>query len=83
MITHWLLIGGPAHGRILGIKGGSQVRYPGDDGEEYLYVGQTFVYEGKGYRIGRCFSEGGDKVTDHEVAALIADKRPSAIEPKE
>lgn len=80
MVTQWLLIGGPAHGQTLNIKAGSQVRYPHTDGEDYLYVGQVFLLDGKPYRLGVCFSEGGDKVSEAERARLIREKQLRPLE---
>lgn len=67
----WLLIGGPAHGKKLHVKGGSQIRYPHDDGEDYLYVAQTFVHVGKSYRLGMCFSEGVGRYSDDMLATMV------------
>lgn len=69
MITQWLLIGGPAHGHILPIKGGSQVRYPHTDGEDYLYVAENFLHRGNVHRLGVCHSEANP--SDADKAALI------------
>lgn len=66
----WLLINGPAHGRVAHIKAGSQVRWPGADGEEYLYVGRNFLHNGDLYRVGMCHSEGKEP-GDLEIARLI------------
>ena len=71
----WLLIGGPAHGRVLNIKAGSQVRYPHSDGEDYLYAAQTFLHGGRAYRLGVCYSEGGAAITEIERVRLIESTR--------
>lgn len=67
----WLLIGGPAHGKAFNIKGGSSIRYPHTDGEDYLYNGATFVLRGKDYRLGVCHTEGGQSYSDDMKATLI------------
>lgn len=69
MQTNWLLVGGPAHGRILAIKAGSQIRYPHTDGEDYLYVAENFPHRGNIHRLGICHSEWNGP--DAEKAALI------------
>lgn len=74
----WLMIGGPLHGKKLRIKAGSQIRYPHDDGEDYLYVAQTIVHEGKDYRLGMCFSEGVDRYSDDMIATMV---QQSGMEP--
>jgi hypothetical protein len=70
----WLLIGGPAHGKVLNIKGGTSIRFPAEDGEDYLYCGQNYEFVDKHYRLGLCYSEGGDKVGQHEIEQLIVEK---------
>ena len=75
MVTQWLLIGGPAHGRVLGIKGGSQVRFPHSDGEDYLYVGQTYLRDGVPYRIGVCHSECSNPERQYDIRRLIHDAK--------
>lgn len=80
VVMQWLLIGGPFHGKLLNIKGNvTQIRHPHPDGEDYLYVAQTFAFQnGKQYRLGLCHSEGANKYTDDMLATLVAS---SGVEP--
>ncbi len=47
MVTHWLLIGGPAHGKAVHIKQGSRVLCEGA-----IYDGTNYLSQGRLYRIG-------------------------------
>lgn len=69
--VQWLLIGGPAHGKLLWIKAGAQLRYPHTDSEEYLYVAENFAHRGKQYRLGVCTSAGGARYSADMMATLI------------
>jgi hypothetical protein len=73
---HWLLIGGPFHGRTLRISDRSQVRvYHEADGEEYLYVAQTLQIRGECYRLGKCYSEDAHIHNDTAIAQLVEKTR--------
>ena len=58
-IRQWLLIGGPAHGKVLNIKGGTEVLYSSDnDGAKYYsYTSRLFALEGKLYQLGICSAD--------------------------
>ncbi|MBX3589038.1 MAG: hypothetical protein KF796_20605 [Ramlibacter sp.] len=66
----WLLIGGPAHGQTLRVKGGSQIRYRHSDAEEYLYCARTFRHQGREYRLGVCYSDS-KRYSDDMIATLV------------
>lgn len=50
--TEWLLIGGPANGKKVTILHGETIKWPGDNGNDWLYQGQNYLHRGRMYRIG-------------------------------
>ncbi len=48
----WLLVGGPANGKIVHVKGGVTVLWQDDNGKVFEYVGRSYGLDGAVYRIG-------------------------------
>lgn len=75
----WLLIGGPANGKVLNIEAVTSIRWPAEDGEDYLYNAQEYVLKDKYYQLGKCFSEGGDMISEQEIERLIIETNLECI----
>lgn len=52
MDQKWLLVGGPAHGKMVWVKGGKSILWPLDGCGYAEYVGRDVLFEGVYYRIG-------------------------------
>lgn len=50
--TQWLLVGGPAHGKTIWVKGGESVMWAVYDGKHIQYRRQVVLFEGEYYCIG-------------------------------
>lgn len=52
MDQKWLLVGGPAHGKMVWVKGGGSILWALDGGGHTEYKECDVLFEGSYYRIG-------------------------------